>query len=113
MAWYPRAQVDLVRDAETLMLADLSVRHTARELAVQFGVSESFKAYCRDVLGDGYLLYSAASGWKRLQTCWPHTDLKVQDIAVQVGYESQSKFAKAFADQFRLTPLEYRRLAEI
>ena len=29
-----------------------------------------------------------------------------------VGYESQSKFAKAFADQFRLTPLEYRRLAE-
>ena len=29
MAWYPRAQVDLVRDAETLMLADLSVRHTA------------------------------------------------------------------------------------
>ena len=30
-------------------------------------------------------------------------------IAQAVGYESQSKFAKAFADQFRLTPLEYRR----
>lgn len=113
MAWYPRAQVDLVRDAETLMLADLSVRHTARELAVQFGVSESsFKAYCRDVLGDGYLPYFRRKRLEKAAGLLAHTDLKVQDIAVQVGYESQSKFAKAFADQFRLTPLEYRRLAE-
>ena len=113
MAWYPRAQVDLVRDAETLMLADLSVRHTARELAVQFGVSESsFKAYCRDVLGDGYLPYFRRKRLEKAADLLAHTDLKVQDIAVQVGYESQSKFAKAFADQFRLTPLEYRRLAE-
>ena len=102
-----------MRDAETLMLADLSVRHTARELAVQFGVSESsFKAYCRDVLGDGYLSYFRRKRLEKAADLLAHTDLKVQDIAVQVGYESQSKFAKAFADQFRLTPLEYRRLAE-
>ena len=84
MAWYPRAQVDLVRDAETLMLADLSVRHTARELAVQFGVSESsFKACvpfgaisaskptAATCWATATCPTSAASGWKRLQTCWP------------------------------------------
>jgi len=36
----------------------------------------------------------------------------VQDIAARVGYESQGRFAQAFYDQFRLTPLEYRRLSK-
>ena len=40
------------------------------------------------------------------------TTLRVQDIAAGVGYESQGKFAKAFYDQFRLMPMEYRRLAK-
>ena len=64
------------------------------------------------MLGDGYLPYFRRKRLEKAADLLAHTDLKVQDIAVQVGYESQSKFAKAFADQFRLTPLEYRRLAE-
>ena len=33
-------------------------------------------------------------------------------LNAQVGYESQGRFAQAFYDQFRLTPLEYRRLSK-
>ena len=40
------------------------------------------------------------------------TPQRVQDIAAQVGYESQGRFAQAFYDQFRQTPLEYRRLSK-
>ena len=40
------------------------------------------------------------------------TPQRVQDIAARVGYESQGRFAQAFYDQFRLTPLEYRRLSK-
>ena len=40
------------------------------------------------------------------------SSLAVGEIAARVGYESQGRFAQAFYDQFRLTPLEYRRLSK-
>ena len=44
----PARQVECVREAETLVLQDLSVRRPARELADHFGLSESgFKLYCQ------------------------------------------------------------------
>ena len=54
----PARQVECVREAETLVLQDLSVRRPARELADHFGLSESgFKLYCQNVLGEGYLAW--------------------------------------------------------
>lgn len=54
----PARQVECVREAETLVLQDLSIRRPARELADHFGLSESgFKLYCQNVLGEGYLAY--------------------------------------------------------
>jgi AraC-like DNA-binding protein len=37
------------------------------------------------------------------------TRLSVAEIAEQVGYMNQSKFASVFKKQFGLSPLEYRR----
>ena len=109
----PAAQVDIVRETETLVLSDLSVRHTAKELSAQFGLSESgFKLYCRNVLGEGYLEYFRRRRLERAAELLRTTTLRVQDIAAQVGYESQGKFANAFYDQFRSMPMEYRRLSK-
>lgn len=41
------------------------------------------------------------------------TELRVAEIAAQVGYENQSKFAAVFARQFGCSPLEYRRRARL
>ena len=41
------------------------------------------------------------------------TELRVAEIAAQVGYENQSKFAAVFARQFGCPPLEYRRRARL
>ena len=41
------------------------------------------------------------------------TDLQVPEIAAQVGYENQSKFAAVFVKQFGCPPLEYRRRARL
>ena len=109
----PARQVELVRATETLVLQDLSQRRPARELAAQFGLSESgFKLYCQNVLGEGYLAYFRRKRLEKAAELLRTTPMRVQDIAAQVGYESQGKFAQAFYDQFRLTPLEYRRLAK-
>ena len=109
----PARQVECVREAETLVLQDLSVRRPARELADHFGLSESgFKLYCQNVLGEGYLAYFRRRRLERAAELLRTTPQRVQDIAARVGYESQGRFAQAFYDQFRLTPLEYRRLSK-
>ena len=109
----PARQVECVREVETLVLQDLSVRRPARELADHFGLSESgFKLYCQNVLGEGYLAYFRRRRLERAAELLRTTPQRVQDIAARVGYESQGRFAQAFYDQFRLTPLEYRRLSK-
>lgn len=66
----PARQVECVREAETLVLQDLSVRRPARELADHFGLSESgFKLYCQNVLGEGISPTSAAAGSKEPPSC--------------------------------------------
>ena len=56
--YFTRSQIAIVKDAEALILSDLSKRITAKELADRFGVSESsFKFYVKGILGESYLSY--------------------------------------------------------
>ena len=41
------------------------------------------------------------------------TDLRVAEIAEQVGYENQSKFAAVFVKEYGCPPLEYRRMSRL
>ena len=46
----------MIREAEALLLSDLSRRITAKEMAERFGISESsFKFYVKGILGERYL----------------------------------------------------------
>ena len=64
------------------------------------------------LMGEGYLAYFRRRRLERAAELLRTTPQRVQDIAARVGYESQGRFAQAFYDQFRLTPLEYRRLSK-
>ncbi|WP_287617736.1 hypothetical protein [Ruminococcus sp.] len=56
--YFTLSQIAMVKEAETLILSDLTTRITAKELAERFGVSESrFKFYVKGILGDSYLNY--------------------------------------------------------
>ena len=37
------------------------------------------------------------------------TKLPISEIASQIGYTKQGKFAEVFRQQFQMNPLEYRR----
>lgn len=37
------------------------------------------------------------------------TKLPISEIALQIGYTKQGKFAEVFRQQFQMNPLEYRR----
>lgn len=106
-------QIAIVRDAEAMIMQDLSKRITAKEMADRFGISESsFKLYVKGILGDSYLAYFRKKRMEKAAELLESTNLKVIEIANSVGYENQGKFAKVFAETYGVLPLEYRRLSK-
>lgn len=111
--FFTRSQIAIVKEAEALILQDLSRRITAKEMADRFGISESsFKLYIKGILGDSYLSYFRRKRMEKAAELLESINRKVIDIAISVGYENQGKFAKAFADVYGVTPLEFRRLSK-
>ena len=112
-SYFTRSQIAIVREAETLILNDLTRRIPAKEMAERFGISESsFKFYVKGILGDSYLSYFRKKRMEKAAELLESTNLKVIDIANAVGYENQGKFAKVFADRYGVSPLEFRRLSK-
>ena len=110
---FTRSQIAIVKEAEAVILQDLSRRITAKEMADRFGISESsFKLYVRGILGDSYLSYFRKKRMEKAAELLESTSLKVIEIANSVGYENQGKFAKVFAETYGVSPLEFRRLSK-
>ena len=100
----------IVKEAEDMILGDLSKGITAKEMADYFGISESsFKMYVKGILGESYLAYFRRKRLEKAAELLEATTLKVIEIANAVGYENQGKFAKVFSEVYGMTPLEYRR----
>lgn len=110
---FTRSQIAIVKEAEAVILQDLSRRITAKEMADRFGISESsFKLYVRGILGDSYLSYFREKRMEKAAELLKSTSLKVIEIANSVGYENQGKFARVFAETYGVSPLEFRRLSK-
>ena len=111
--YFTRSQIAIVKEAEALILSNLTRRITAKELAERFGVSESsFKFYVKDILGDSYLNYFRKKRMEKAAELLESTTMKIIEVANAVGYENQGKFAKVFAETYGVSPLEFRRLSK-
>ena len=110
---FTRSQIAIVKEAEALILSDLTRRITAKELAERFGISESsFKFYVKGILGDSYLNYFRKKRMEKAAELLESSTWKVIEVANAVGYENQGKFAKVFAETYGVSPLEFRRLSK-
>ena len=88
--YFTRSQIAIVKEAETLILQDLSRRITAKEMADRFGISESsFKLYVKGILGESYLTYFRKKRMEKAAEFLESTNLKVIEVANSVGYENQ------------------------
>ena len=112
--FFTEAQVTIAKRTEKIITADLSEHHPAWELADKFGISAtSLKNYFRGVFGENLSTFLREARMRRAAELLQDTELRVAEIAAQVGYENQSKFAAVFARQFGCPPLEYRRRARL
>lgn len=85
--YFTRSQIAMVKEAEALILSDLTRRITAKELADRFGVSESsFKFYVKGILGDSYLNYFRKKRMEKAAELLESTNLKVIEIASAIAF---------------------------
>ena len=108
--YYTRFQVEIARQIESTITADLSYSHTVRAFSEQFGISEgSVKNYFQGVFGQSISRYTTYKRMVYAAELLEKTNMPIIEIAGSVGYESQSKFASAFRREYGAAPGEYRK----
>ena len=110
LVYFTRLQVEMAREIEREINRDLSVSHTVREFAQRFSVSESsIKKYFSGIYGQSISQYATHRRMDHAAELLADTGLPIIEVASQVGYESQSKFAAAFRKEFGVSPRDYRQ----
>ena len=85
---------------------DISLSHVAREAGLsQWHFQRIFKALTNETLKTYIRSRRLSNSLEKLVS----TKLRIIDIAVSAGYESQESFTRAFKSSFNLTPNAYRR----
>ncbi len=88
---------------------DISLSQVAKAAGLsQWHFQRIFKALTNETLKTYIRSRRLANSLDKLLT----TNLKIIDIAVSAGYESQQSFTRAFKDAFNLTPNEYRKIGD-
>lgn len=104
------SQTRIAKNVAERLQKDLASHTSAREMAADYGTSEtSLKNYFREVYGENLSSYRARLRMKKAAELLQNTSLCVSEIAAQTGYSSQSKFAAAFKKYYGAAPVEFRR----
>ena len=110
LTFYTSTQVEIAKKAEQTLTADLKEHIPIKQIAQQFGVSEtSLKNYFRGVYGKNISDYLRDLRMYTAEKLLIDTKMPISEIASQVGYTKQGKFAEVFRQRFQMNPLEYRR----
>ncbi len=103
-------QVKIIREIHDDLAQHMDRRVTIEELAHRYLINPTtLKTVFKEVYGSSLAAHMKEHRMERAAALLRETDLSVAEIAVQVGYESQSKFTAAFKEQFGQLPKEYRR----
>lgn len=104
------SQICIAKNVAKRISQDLSLRVSAKEMAADYGISEtSLKNYFREVYGENLSVYGNRLRMEKAAKLLQNTSLSISVIAEQVGYSSQSKFAAAFKKYYEVAPVEFRR----
>lgn len=109
MSYYLQRIQQGVDFIEARLDEDVALGHVAKAAGMsQWHFQRLFKSLTGETLKTYIRARRLAASLERLLT----TDLRVLDIAVLAGFESQEAFARAFKQAFGLTPQKYRSLRD-
>ena len=107
---YTSPQVEIVRDIHKRLISNLQERPTIEELSKEYLINTAtLKDTFKGVYGQPIGTYMKVYRMKQAAALLRQTQATIAEIASQVGYENQSKFAKAFRDVKKIAQAENRK----
>lgn len=108
--YYSKEQVERIKEIKKFITENLQHRYTIEELAKMYYISPTgLKTYFKGIYGTSIATYAKEYRIKNAAISLRQTKNSIADVALSVGYESQSKFAAAFKKIIGISPLEYRK----
>lgn len=84
------------------------------DIAASMGSNRSkLAATFKRVLGVGVFEWLRKQRMLKAKTLLIHSDLSIQEVGFEVGYENSANFSSAYKKQFNLSPRQQRNLAKI
>lgn len=107
-------QTDLIKEIHTFLTQHLDQRFTIEDLSKQYHINtSSLKTDFKAVYGKPIAAYMKEYRIRQSIKLLLETNDSIASIASQVGYESQSKFSRAFKEFTQILPTEYRKYNHI
>jgi len=108
--YYTSPHVEIVKKIHKKLISNLQDRPTIEELSKEFLInSATLKSTFKGIYGQSIGAYMKEYRMKQAAVLLRQTQSTIAEIANEVGYENQSKFAAAFSDIMKITPAEYRK----
>ncbi len=103
-------QIDVIKAVRERICKDLSEELTIEQLAREYCISPTaLKANFRAVYNTSVKEYLRKARMEHAAELLRSDGMTVGEIARQVGYANQSKFASAFRSLYGISPVEYRK----
>lgn len=110
---YPSAQAQLIEKIHGQLTEHLEERFTIDQLSRQYSINTStLKEVFKGVYGMPIASYMKEYRCRQAMKLLRNSQASIQEVARQVGYESQGKFSKAFKEVTGMLPTEYRHRQE-
>lgn len=107
---YTRQQVDIVKQIQKRITEEPGRRFTIEALAKEYCISPTtLKSNFKGIYGLSIAAYIKEYRIRQSLLLLRQTQKSVAEIALEMGYKSQSKFGVAFKEVMKVSPLEYRK----
>ncbi len=110
MDQYVSRQTELVKEIHDFITEHMDERFTIEELSKKYLINtSSLKSVFKAVYGQPIASYMKGCRIRKGMELLRDTDETIAAIAARVGYETQGKFTKAFKEELKILPSQYRR----
>ncbi len=107
---YRSEQVEIIHKIHEQLSQNLGERFTIESLAKKYLMNPTtLKAAFKSVYGDSIASHMKRHRMEAAAKMLLESDLTIAQIALEVGYDSQSKFSQAFKEYYRVLPRDYRK----
>lgn len=101
---------EIARQIHTYLMDHLHERITIEELSKKFLINTTtLKEAFKNVYGTSLAMHMKEHRMERASKMLQETEQNVGEIALAVGYKSQSRFTTAFKEIYGMVPTEYRK----